>query len=204
MSFIQYKKEKYLLESIKTSDKNFIVVYPGRFQPFHINHYETYRNLVNKFGINNVVIATSNKIEKDKSPFNFEEKKEIITRMFDIDEDKVIKIKNPYTPEEVLESLDKDTVYVTAVGEKDANRLTKGKYFSDYDENNIDDMVGYEEGGYVYVTPPNTNYYGDEKISGTLVRKIFRSGNEEEQKKLFITLYKKFDKNIFNLITNRF
>ncbi|MFA5484911.1 MAG: hypothetical protein WC260_01520 [Candidatus Pacearchaeota archaeon] len=204
MSFIQYKKEKVLLESIRTSNKNYIVVYPGRFQPFHINHYETYRNLVNEFGVNNVVIATSDKVEPEKSPFNFEEKKKIITTMFDVDEDKVIKIKNPYAPVEILENFDENTVYITAVGEKDADRLTKGKYFSDYDEDNIEDKVGYADGGYVFVTPPNTNYYGDEKISGTLVREVFRSGNEEEQKRLFITLYKKLNKEIFELITDKF
>jgi nicotinic acid mononucleotide adenylyltransferase len=31
-----------------------VVIYAGRFQPFHINHYEAYKYLVNKFDADNV------------------------------------------------------------------------------------------------------------------------------------------------------
>jgi len=32
-----------------------VVVYAGRFQPFHKGHYKTYEYLVNKFGSENVL-----------------------------------------------------------------------------------------------------------------------------------------------------
>ena len=48
-----------------------VVVYSGRFQPFHKGHYATYDNLVRKFGKDSVYIGTSNVTDSKKSPFNF-------------------------------------------------------------------------------------------------------------------------------------
>ena len=31
-----------------------VVIYSGRFQPFGVHHFKTYKNLVNKFGKENV------------------------------------------------------------------------------------------------------------------------------------------------------
>lgn len=38
-----------------------VALYPGRFHPFHPGHYSVYKNLVAKFGAENVLILTSNK-----------------------------------------------------------------------------------------------------------------------------------------------
>ena len=89
---------KFLVENILLEDtsKNVVVVYSGRFQPFHKGHYNTYQNLVKKFGKENVFIGTSNKVDAAKSPFNFKEKKLIMTTMFGIPSNKIVQIKNPY------------------------------------------------------------------------------------------------------------
>jgi len=44
----------------KPEIKKIVVVYAGRFQPFHKGHYVTYQKLVSKFGAGNVYIGTSN------------------------------------------------------------------------------------------------------------------------------------------------
>ena len=49
----------------KKDDRKLVVVYPGRFQPFHRGHLSAYRWLCKKFGKENVWIATSNKTEFD-------------------------------------------------------------------------------------------------------------------------------------------
>lgn len=49
-----------------------LVIYPGRFQPFHKGHAQVFQWLKNKFG--DAYIATSDKVEAPKSPFNFKEK----------------------------------------------------------------------------------------------------------------------------------
>ena len=190
---------QFLVESIlgeAESVDNKVVVYSGRFQPFHKGHYATYSHLVKKFGKNNVYIGTSNKTDNNKSPFNFKEKVMIITKMFGIPSNKIIQVKNPYVPTEVLKKFDKDTTaFITVVGKKDASRLG-GKFFTPYKDNL--DFEGYEDRGYVYIAPNQSN-----PISGTEVRNGLKSGSDED-KKVFFTkrAYPKFDKKIFDFITN--
>ena len=63
-----------------------VVVYAGRFQPFHKGHNATYEHLVKQFGRDNVYIGTSNKTDNLKSPFKFNEKKMIMMKMFQPDQ----------------------------------------------------------------------------------------------------------------------
>ena len=35
-----------------------VAIYPGRFQPFGPHHYEAYKQLANKFGVEDTYIAT--------------------------------------------------------------------------------------------------------------------------------------------------
>jgi hypothetical protein len=172
--------------------KKTIVVYSGRFQPFHKGHYAAYQKLVSKFGANNVYIGTSDKSDGGKSPFNFKEKVVIMGKMFGIAPSKIVQVSNPYAPKEILSKFDgKTTAYIAAVGDKDASRLA-GKYFKPY---NGKSGYGYDEIGYTYIIPSESN-----PISGTDVRKWLSSDNAE---KLFLKAYPKFDKEIFKMITNK-
>jgi len=193
----QFLVESILLNEADSID-NKIVVYSGRFQPFHKGHYSTYSHLVKKFGKNNVYIGTSNKTDNNKSPFNFKEKVMIITKMFGIPSNKIIQVKNPYVPTEVLKKFNKDTTaFITVVGKKDAGRLgNRGKFFTPYKDNL--DFEGYEDRGYVYIAPNQSN-----PISGTEVRNGLKSGSDDDKKDFFSKrAYPKFDKKIFDFITN--
>ena len=170
-----------------------VVVYSGRFQPFHKGHYATYENLVRKFGKDSVYIGTSNVTDSKKSPFNFKEKKAIMMQMFGIPSSKIVNVKNPYAPEEILKKYDSNTTgVVVVVGEKDQNRLG-GKYFTPY-KGKVE--AGYLDKGYVYASPSQSN-----PISGTDVRYWLSAGSEVERKKNFTKAYPKFDSQIFKLIT---
>jgi hypothetical protein len=142
---------KYLIESILMEDvSQKVVVYAGRFQPFHKGHYATYQHLVKKFGKDNVYIGTSNKTDNQKSPFGFSEKKYIMSRMFGIPANKIVLIKNPYAPVEILDKFTNDTTaFITAVGEKDEMRLG-GKYFEKYSDGKK--LNGYLDKGYVTIS----------------------------------------------------
>jgi len=189
----EYLVEELLKESEKVTD--YVVVYSGRFQPFHKGHYATYEHLVKKFGKDNVYIGTSDKTDNQKSPFNFKEKKTIMTKMFGISPNKIVQVKNPYAPLEILKNYDEDTTaLITVVGEKDEQRLG-GKYFTPY-KGSVD--AGYMDKGYVYASPAQPN-----PISGTDVRNWLGNGETEERKKLFTKVYPKFDKTIFDLITKK-
>jgi hypothetical protein len=187
---------KFLVETIlgeaAQMDK-VVVVYSGRFQPFHKGHYATYDHLVKKFGKDNVYIGTSDVTDNKKSPFGFKEKKAIMMKMFGISSNKIVQIKNPYAPQEILNKFDSDTTgFITVVGEKDSSRLS-GKYFTPY-KGKIEQ--GYLDKGYVYAAPAQPN-----AISGTDVRYWLSAGNEEERKKNFTKAYPKFDDQIFKMIT---
>ena len=181
-----------LTESIKKE----VVVYAGRFQPFHKGHYATYQNLVKQFGKDNVYIGTSNKTDNIKSPFKFNEKKVIMMKMFGIPSNKIVQIKNPYAPTEIIGKFPEDsTAFITVVGEKDRYRL-KGKYFEPYHKDKI--QKGYKETGYVYVAPEQSN-----PISGTDVRSWLSKGSEDQRKSGFKKAYGKFDPKIFKLVSDK-
>jgi len=187
---------KFLVESIlleAESINKVIVVYSGRFQPFHKGHFATYQNLIKKFGSDSVYIGTSNVTDSNKSPFNFNEKKAIMTKMFGIPSSKIINVKNPYAPNEILNKYNEDTTgLIVVVGEKDENRLG-GKYFTPY-KGKVTEP--YLDRGYVYAAPSESN-----PISGTDVRYWLSAGSEAERKKNFTKAYPKFDDQIFKMIT---
>lgn len=189
---------KHLVETIiaeENNEKNFVVIYSGRFQPFHKGHYAVYESLIKKFGKDRVYIATSNVTDTKKSPFNFAEKKLIMTKMFGVSPDKIVQIRNPYAPAEILSKYDPDTTgAIFVVGEKDDDRLS-GKYFLPY---NGKVEYGYKDKGYVYASSAGV---GD-NISGTKVREWLGSGaTDDEKKKNFLKVYPKWNEQIFKLIT---
>jgi len=177
-----------------------VAIFTGRFQPFHSGHYSIYQDMVKRFGKENVFIATSDKTEAGKSPFHFKDKEEIMTRMFDIPEDMIVQVKNPYAPTEILQSLPPNTTYVTAVSQKDADRLSGGKYFAPYDPESS--KSGYAERGYFIVAPEMQLDIDGKNISGTQVRAIFGNPNitDEVKQEIFTKIYGKFDQDIFNKI----
>ena len=188
--------KEWVTESILTEDiKKTVVTYVGRFHPFHSGHNATYQHLVKKFGKENVYIGTSDKVELPKSPFRFKEKVQIMNTMFGIPKDRIVQVKNPYAPKEILGKFDEDTTaFITVVGEKDKNRLG-GKYFRPYKG---DVSISMKDGGYVYAAPSQGN-----GISGTEVRKGMSNPDEQERVKFFKKVYPKFNQKIFDLVSGR-
>jgi nicotinamide mononucleotide adenylyltransferase len=50
---------------------NYLVIYPGRFHPFHLGHKASYDYLTKKYGENSVYIATSAVQDPETSPFAY-------------------------------------------------------------------------------------------------------------------------------------
>jgi transposase-like protein len=194
-----FKFDKPAKKEDKT-EKNEIAIFSGRFQPFHAGHYSIYKSLVDKFGKDNVYISSSNIIDPVKSPFPFKDKKAIMNKMFGIPTNKIIQVKNPYSPVEILSKYPEDTKYVTAVSEKDAERLEMGgKYFKNYDKVPDNKKKGYEDEGYYIIAPEMQLKVNGKNISGTQLRATF--GNDllttKEKKDIFNQVYPKFDKDVF-------
>ena len=192
-------------EQPKETNKKTIAIFSGRFQPFHAGHHSIYKSLVDKFGKDNVYIASSNAQDPIKSPFPFKDKKQIMTTMFDIPKNKVVMVKNPYAPIEILEKFPPETSYVTAVSEKDAERLQRNdKYFKNIEDVPSGKRKGYGDEGYFIIAPEMQLKVNRKNISGTQLRATF--GNDllsaKEKKDIFNQVYPKFDKDIFANIVN--
>lgn len=177
-----------------------VAIFSGRFQPFHSGHYSVYQSLVEKFGKDNVYIATSDVTDPVKSPFGFTEKQEIITTMFDVPADHVVQVANPYAPTEILEKLPPDTTYVTAVSQKDAERLgQRGGYFEEYEDGA---ESGYTEKGYFIIAPEFQLSVDGKNISGTQLRAVMGDPRitERAKKEIFTKVYGKFNPKIFKKV----
>ena len=114
--FIANLFENYITEA----GPQLVVLYPGRFQPFHLGHKEVFASLQNKFGRDSVFIATSNKTELPKSPFNFSDKT-VFMNAAGISSDRILEVASPYKLPEQFNP--ENTIFIVAVGAPDQDRL---------------------------------------------------------------------------------
>ena len=96
-----------------------VVTYPGRFQPFHLGHAHVFKQLQSQFGQDNVFIVTSNDTSSAKSPFNFNDKVQLMTAA-GVPAGRIIESNKPYDPPE---QFGYNVVFITALGAPDAERL---------------------------------------------------------------------------------
>ena len=84
--------------------KDTIVIYSGRFQPFHKGHHDVYRFLKERY--DNVFIVTTDTKSKVKKryPFNFTQKVDIMKTLGRVDEDDIYPepVSNPYSDYYIL------------------------------------------------------------------------------------------------------
>jgi len=183
-----------------------VVVYGGRFQPFHRGHYHVYLWLCKKYGKENVWIATSDKTnfdpkDGDISPFTYKEKLEIITTIYGIEPRRIVQCKNPtFKPTEVFSQYKGyDCVYLAAVGKKDIERYSESKFFEPVpDDLDVDKMMNVKEKKGYYVAVPMKV----DGISGTQIREEIKDAKDDEEKhrKLFKNYFGKYDPVIADLI----
>ena len=148
--FIANLFENYITEA----GPQLVVLYPGRFQPFHLGHKEVFASLQNKFGRDSVFIATSNKTELPKSPFNFSDKTVFINAA-GISSDRILEVSSPYKLPEQFNP--ENTIFIVAVGAPDRDRLKPDSlkkdgnpsYFKTF--TNISECTTADQHGYVII-----------------------------------------------------
>ena len=149
--FIADLFESYVAEA----GPQLVVLYPGRFQPFHLGHREVFEALQSKFGRDSVYIATSNKVEPPKSPFNFSDKT-VFMNAAGIPSDRIIEVTSPYKlPEPQFNPA--NTIFIVAVGSPDKERLRPDSvkkdgapgYYKTFES--IDKCVTADKHGYVII-----------------------------------------------------
>jgi nicotinamide mononucleotide adenylyltransferase len=190
-----------------TDDLNHVVVYSGVFQPFHKEHYNIYENLVEKFGVHNVYLATSNRTN-ESNPLSFSDKRKVMTRMYPIPEQQIHEVENSWNPTEVLEGHDEEeTVFVAALGESDVEKLKESEDVSDlFEEYDSSDLKPYKEQSYYYEVEDANVTIKETSVEESKISKIFSSSDVEEKtkKQVFKELFGSFDETVFSLINDRF
>jgi len=192
-----------------------LVIYPGRFQPFHKGHAQVFQWLKNKFG--DAYIATSDKVEAPKSPFNFQEKKQMM-RLAGVPAGKIKQVLNPYMAKEILKDFDpKTTVLIFAVSQKDMEEDPRFSFKpkKDGSPGYLQPYAGNEKKlkpfgsddkmrGYVVVTPTFTfNVLGKPATSASELRKQFVSLDNKKQKEFITDLFGKYDADIHKLMKKK-
>jgi len=177
-----------------------VVIYPGRFHPFHKGHKSVYDALVKRFGKNRVYIATSNKVDPPKSPFTFDEKRAMMA-LTGVDPSRVVQVKNPYQATEITDNYDpQNTIALFAVSDKD---MAEDPRFSfkprkdgqpSYYQPASKDMQSLDTHGYIVTVPTlQFNVLGKPMSSASEFRANFAVADSETQKAMVTDLFGRYD-----------
>jgi hypothetical protein len=182
---------------------NYLVIYPGRFHPFHRGHLASYEYLTGKFGQDAVYIATSDVQAPVTSPFSYADKVKMISTL-GIPASHVVRVKNPYQANEITSSLgqeEKDnTVLIFAVSEKDmqegsarfkfgVKKNGEPSYLQPMPESEKQ-LQPMSKHAYVAVTPTvNFRVRGADANSASQIRKLYIESNPQDRDNIIADLY---------------
>ena len=191
-----------------------VVIYPGRFHPFHRGHKASYDYLVKRYGVDNVFVVSSDKQDADKSPFSFDDKLDMMTKL-GISPGRIAQVKNPYQAKEITKEIDdKDnTVLIFAVSEKDMSGPEARFDFKP----KADGTAGYiqpipdsgrllpmSKHAYVAVTPTvNFQVRGADANSASEIRKEYIKGNDADREQIIADLYGDMDAGIKDIFDRK-
>jgi len=178
---------------------NYLVIYPGRFHPFHLGHKASYDWLTQQFGENAVYIVSSDKQNDENSPFTYADKVKMVTKL-GVPAGHIKQVKNPYQATEITDGLSDEekanTVLIFAVSAKDAQRFNfkpradgSPSYLQPLppEEKNMEPMTQH---GYITVTPTvNFRVRGQDANSASQIRKLYVSGNDADRTQIITDLY---------------
>jgi len=196
---------------------NYLVIYPGRFHPFHLGHKASYDYLTKKYGENSVYVATSAVQDPLTSPFSYADKVKMITKL-GIEPNHVVQVKNPYQATEIVNSFSEEeranTVLIFAVSEKD---MLEGSARFRFDPKkngepsylqpmlaNSKKLQPMTKHGYVAITPTvNFKVKGQDADSASAIRKLYRDGNDNDRNQIIADLYGAPDPEIKDIFDQR-
>lgn len=201
------------LTDLFEAQRNLVVIYGGRFQPFHKGHRAVYDYLVKHYGRDAVWITTSNKQELPKSPFSFADKAYFM-QMQGIPMDRVVETTQPYRAPELTQQFDPaNTVLLIALSEKDMAEDPRFKTGYKKDGNptyfqpmpkNLAQAASMEQHGYLVVVPTVTfTVLGQPMRSATEVRAQYAGADTETRKKIIADLFGKFTPEAMDIMDSK-
>ncbi len=202
----------FLTEIFEAETTPILVIYPGRFQPFHKGHRAVYDYLVGKYGRDSVFIATSNKVEPPRSPFNFGEKTEFM-KLTGIPLDRVVETSDPYRVPELVGRYPSNTKLIFAVSEKDMTEDPRFKKWSKKDGSptyfqpmpkRLADMANKDQHGYIMTVPTfNFTVLGSPMRSATEIRQQFAQVDDKQKQAIIKDLFGAYSDEVFAIMKNR-
>ena len=196
-----------LFDLFENENSNLLVIYPGRFHPFHIGHGKVYKYLKEQYKGAKVYIASSAKQDAHKSPFAFDEKKKMMM-LAGVDPNAVVQTKVPYVASEITDRFDPDTtIVVYAVSEKDmaedprfAFPQNGPKVKKDGTPAHVQKWPGVanakplREHSYIVTVPTFTfKIQGEAVNSATQIRNMIKNADEEKTVSILRDLYGRQD-----------
>lgn len=187
-----------------------LVIYPGRFHPFHRGHLASYQWLAKKFGEDSVFVATSAKQEPETSPFSFSDKQMMMSKL-GIPSGHVVQVRNPYQAQEITQNFDADnTILIFALSDKDAERISfnpkrdgSPSYLQPFPENGKG-MQPMSKHGYAILTPKvNFKVQGRDADSASQIRKLYAQSNDAGRDAILVDLYGDADGNLRKIFDQR-
>lgn len=182
---------------------NVIVIYPGRFHPFHRGHMASYEYLTRKYGDNSVYIATSDVQAPVTSPFSYSDKVTMMTRL-GVPASHIVRVKNPYQASEITNNLSAEekanTVLIFAVSEKDmlegsarfrfgTKKNGEPSYLQPMPESDKQ-LKPMSQHAYVAVTPTvDFRVQGKDANSASQIRQAYIKGSEADRNSIIADLY---------------
>jgi len=190
-----------------------VVIYAGRFHPFHKGHKAVFDSAVKVYGIEKCFIATSAKVEPPKSPFTFDEKLKMIS-LTGIDPSKVVQCRVPYKPDEILSKYDATTTVAKfLVGAKDMDTDPRfsfapkkdgsASYLQDADANR-GNFETFDKHAYV-VTAPTLNFtvLGQPATSATELRAQYATLDDDTARKFIVDLFGNFSEEVMTILDTK-
>jgi hypothetical protein len=178
---------------------NYLVIYPGRFHPFHRGHRASYEYLAKKYGEDHVYIATTGVQAPVTSPFSYSDKVQMISTL-GIPAGHVVKVTNPYQSREITDSIPSEekanTVLIFALSAKDAERFNfapkrdgSPSYLQPMPKN-LKQLKPMTDHAYVEITPTvNFKVRGRDANSASQIREFYIKGNNNDRDQIIADLY---------------
>jgi len=184
-----------------------VAVYPGRFHPFHKGHAASFKQLMQKFGLDNTYLAISSKQEQPKSPFSAQDRAKMASSL-GIPSKNIIAVRNPYGAQEYIDQLNLDpekTAIVFGVSKKDMEgdsalgiapdprfsfkpkKDGSASYLQQFDKSNIKPI---SQHGYVISTDvAEFPIAGQQMRDASAIRKAYAGADEKTKMRILTDLY---------------
>lgn len=184
---------------------------PGRYHPFHKGHAASFKQLAEKFGLPNTLLAISAKQEQPNSPFMPQDRAKMAQHL-GIPSENIIIVRNPYSATEYADHLASKgidptkTALVFGVSAKDMEddprfsfkptKSGKPSYFQPYSKEALENMQPMTKGepgtGHAYVMTTNVQEFpiaGKTMRDASAIRKAYAGAKQQKKMRILRDLY---------------